>query len=64
MLMGTKSKLRRFDSFKISINGTDLERVTECKYLVIKLTENLSWKAQINQVRKKALKSFFTIQTY
>ena len=33
MLIGTKAKLRRFNSVKIKINDTNLERVKECKYL-------------------------------
>ena len=62
MLIGTKAKLRHFDSVKININGTRLGRVTECKYLGVTLDENLSWKAHINQVRNKSLGSLYLLK--
>ena len=45
MLIGTKAKLRHFDSINININGTKLVRVTECKYLGVTIDENLSWES-------------------
>ena len=62
MLIGTKAKLHRFDSVKININGVKLEIVTECKYLGVLLDENLSWKAQINQVRNKAIRNLHLLK--
>ena len=62
MLIGTKAKLRRFNSLKIKINDTNLERVKECKYLGVLLDETLSWKPQINQVRNKALRNIHLLK--
>ena len=62
MLIGTKAKLRRFNSVKIKINDTNLERVKECKYLGVLLDENISWKPQINQVRNKALRNIHLLK--
>ena len=54
--------MRRFNSVKIKINDTNLERVKECKYLGVLLDETLSWKPQINQVRNKALRNIHLLK--
>lgn len=38
---------------KISINGTNIERVNEFNFLGLKITENLGWSRQTNDLSKK-----------
>ena len=39
MLVGSKAKLRKFDRVKLKIQNSQLQRVSECKYLGVLLDE-------------------------
>lgn len=41
--------------FRYSVNGVDLQRVTEYKYLGIILASDLSWNAHVKYITNKAL---------
>ena len=40
--------------FEYKISGTKLEQVTDCQYLGVNLSHDLSWKNHISQITKKA----------
>ena len=61
-MIGTKGNLRRFKDVKITIQNMKLERVSECKYLGVQLDSNFTWAPQIDQVKKKALKTFHSLK--
>ena len=42
--------------FRITLDGVDLERVTNCKFLGVIIQENLSWSDHINYVANKVSK--------
>ena len=51
MLVGSKTKLRKFDSVKLKIQNSQLQRVSECNYLGVILDENITWTPQIESIR-------------
>ena len=62
MLLGSKAKLRLFENVKIKIQNSQLQRVTYCKYLGVIIDSCLTWTPQIDNVRKKVLKTFYSLK--
>ena len=62
MLIGSKGNLRRFNNVKIKIQNSQLQRVSHCKYLGVLLDSNFTWTQQIDHVRKKVLKTFYSLK--
>ena len=62
MLTGSKGNLKHFEDVKISIQNTQLRRVSQCKYLGVIIDSHLTWTPQIEEVKKKALKTFHSVK--
>ena len=62
MLTGSKGNLKHFEDVKISIQNTQLRRVSQCKYLGVIIDNHLTWTPQIEEVKKKALKTFHSVK--
>ena len=62
MLIGSKGNLRHFEGVNISIQNTQLRRVSQCKYLGVIIDSHLTWTPQIEEVKKKALKTFHSVK--
>ena len=62
MLIGSKSNLSHFCNVDVRLNNKKLLRVMECKYLGVLLDSYLSWIPQINNVKKKVLKTYFALK--
>ena len=62
MLTGSKRNLRYFEDVNISIQNTKLRRVSQCKYLGVIIDSHLTWTPQIEEVKKKALKTFHSVK--
>ena len=53
MLMGTHQKLSSVQSFTVSVNDKDLERVYKFKYLSVILDPRLTWNDHIEHIGNK-----------
>ena len=64
MLIGTPQKLAQVHNydFNVNINGTRLQKVDHCKHLGVEIDDNLMWKNQIEQVRKKVLTGLYFLR--
>jgi hypothetical protein len=66
MLIGSRQRLNtiksEFDNINISINGTNIKKVHECKHLGVIIDDTLTWNKQIDTVRKKCLKGMFMLK--
>ena len=57
MVFAKRSK----DDVSLSINGVNIEKVSEFKFLGITLDENLTWKSHVSYVKKKLSKNIFIL---
>ena len=66
MLIGSRQRLQSvkddIHNVTVTINGTNIKRVNECKHLGVIIDDILSWNQQIDQVRKKSLKGMFMLK--
>lgn len=57
MVFAKRSK----DIVSLSINGVNIEKVSEFKFLGVTLDENLTWKPHVSYVKKKVSKNIFIL---
>jgi hypothetical protein len=59
MIVGSNRRINQID-IRIHIGGRKIDRVKVTKSLCIKIDENLSWNAQVNQVIKRSMQASAT----
>ena len=64
MFIGTHQKLSRLSNLNlnININGTRLQRVSQCKHLGVKIDETLSWNMHIEHIKTKVLPGLYYLK--
>ena len=66
MFIGSRQRLQSvkddIHNVTVTINGTNIKQVNECKHLGVIIDNTLSWNQQIDQVRKKSLKGMFMLK--
>ena len=62
MVFGSRHKLLSFVNVQVNINGVQVKRVEECKYLGVTLTPSLNWNPHIMSVKRKATSSLYCLK--
>ena len=59
---GSRHKLISFVNAQVQIDGEQINRVEECKYLGVILSASLSWNAHVKFVKTKVTKTFYCLK--
>ena len=57
-----KNKNKTIEECLVFIDGNEIKKVESCKYLGVVIDQNLSWKDQIDRVKKKVIKSVYLLR--
>ena len=63
MIISTRHKLSSIDynNINVNVNGVRLQNVNKCKHLSVIIDDKLTWRDQVDKVRKKVLVGTYTL---
>ena len=62
MIIGSNSKLSQFNDIDLMANNSQLEKVTNFKYLGVTINQHLTWHDHIDQIQRKVSKRLEVLQ--